>query len=256
MTDSSLVYLVTGANRGIGRSVVGDLLTRPATTVIAAVRNVNDETATSLTSLPTAEESKLYVVGLDEKQPTISAATLPQRLSDLGITHIDIVIANGGASAAFRTVLEARADELVSDYEANVVAPMRLFQACWPFLQKSDAQDPRRKKFVYVSSTTGSIGVQLTMQHFPSTGYGTSKAAGNWLAAAIACEHKQDGLKTGIYHPGFVNTGLGQQCGEVLGMEPPTTTSEAAAAMLKHVDELNDDNAATFAHFRGTILPW
>lgn len=93
---------------------------------------------------------------------------------------------------------------MVSDYEANVVSPMRLFQACWPFLQKSDAQDPKRKKFVYVSSTSGSIGVQLTMQHFPATGYGTSKAAGNWLAAAILMEHKEDGLKTGIFHPGYV----------------------------------------------------
>lgn len=226
MAESGLVYLLTGSNRGrsndhklplslycqdianthrstgIGRAALGDLLLRPSTTVVAAVRDIEHESATTLSSLPLAEGSKLHMVALNEKEASINADTLPERLRALGITHIDIVVANGGGSVAFRPVLEARADELASDFETNVLAPMRLFQACWSFLAKSDGTDTRRKKFIYVSSSTGSIGVQMMMEHFPSTGYGTSKAAGNWLAASISLEHKKDGLKVGIFHPG------------------------------------------------------
>lgn len=63
------VYLVTGGNRGIGLGLVKALLARPATTVIATVRNAT--TASSLKAEPaleaTAEGSKLLIIILDAK---------------------------------------------------------------------------------------------------------------------------------------------------------------------------------------------
>jgi norsolorinic acid ketoreductase len=257
MGEADVVYLVTGANRGIGRHLVGELLARDSVTLVAAVRNVDDETATSLLLLPVAESSKLHVLALNEKEPSIDSKTLPDRLQEIDITRLDVVVSNAGGSVAFRSVVDARAAELLSDYETNVLAPLGLFQACWPLLKKSDGSDARRKKFVYVSSTVGSIGVQM-MEHFPSTGYGTSKAAGNWLAVAIALEHKRDGLKTGIFHPGFVATGLGKQAAVVMGMEeePPMAATDSGAALLKHIDALNMERSGTFDSCHGEILPW
>lgn len=165
----------------------------------------------SLPSLAVADGSKLLILALNGREPPIGSGSLAERLHNQGIDHLDVVVSNAGGSLAFRPVLEAKPDELLDDYETNVLAPLGLFQACWPLLKKSDGSDPRRKKFIYVSSTTGSIGVQM-MEHFPSTGYGASKAAGNWLAVAIALEHKQDGLKTGIFHPGYVVSRLRQMC--------------------------------------------
>lgn len=95
----------------------------------------------------------------------------------LDLDHLDVDVSNIGGISAFRPVLNAPADELLGDYKANVLALLGLLQACRPWLKKDDGPDPRRKKFLLVSSTTGSIGIQA-MQHFSSTGYRTSKAAG------------------------------------------------------------------------------
>ena len=181
--------------------MVAELLMRPSTTVIGTVRDPIHETAVSLSGLPVAHGSQLFVIPLDDEIKERDYSTLNGRLQDLNIDHIDVVIGNAASSVAFRSILESDATSLKADFEANAVTVLKLFQVCWPRLAKSDVQDARRKKFILISSSVGSIG-GLDEESFPITSYGMSKAAANWLAKKISVEFKEESLAVGIIHPG------------------------------------------------------
>jgi NAD(P)-dependent dehydrogenase (short-subunit alcohol dehydrogenase family) len=55
-------------------------------------------------------------------------------------------------------------------------------------------------KFVYVSSTLGSIGI-LDQESMPGVAYGMSKAAGNWFVKKVSVELKGQ-VVAGVLHPG------------------------------------------------------
>jgi norsolorinic acid ketoreductase len=180
---------------------VAELLTRPSTTVIATVRDPQSDTAVSLPNLPQADGSKLFVVPLDDDNKMRDYSTLSQSLHDNGLDYVDVIIANAGNSGGFKSILETKPENLMADFNVNAVGVLKLFQTCWPCLAKSDAGDIKRKKFVLITSSVGSIA-GLEEEGFPSTSYGMSKAAANWLAKKISMEFKTEGLKVGIIHPG------------------------------------------------------
>jgi norsolorinic acid ketoreductase len=68
------VCLISGANRGIGRGLVEALLSRPNTTIIAAVRNPNVAASQSLNSIAPGASSHLIIVKVDSKNPDDSGA--------------------------------------------------------------------------------------------------------------------------------------------------------------------------------------
>jgi len=91
MSSSNTVYLITGANRGLGLGMVTALLKRPNTTVIAGVRDVTSSSSQALLSLHTAEASKLVLAHIDSNDHR-SAELAIKDLKD--IDKIDTVIAN------------------------------------------------------------------------------------------------------------------------------------------------------------------
>ncbi|KAJ6439316.1 NAD(P)-binding Rossmann-fold containing protein [Purpureocillium lavendulum] len=257
----------TNANeaKGIGKQLTADLLLRPATTVIATVRKLTDATSQSLLSLPAADSSNLVVLPLDEADPSIESGSLASRLaaaSEQGqhshsISHIDVVIANAGASAGYDSVLDTNPDAARSCFEVNAIGPLKLFQACWPLLSKSARHDVQRRKFILVTSSVGSIAA-LEMESFPAAAYGMSKVAANWLAKKISIEFQDEGLKVGIIHPGWVKTGMGQSLADAVGVkEPPMSVGDSAKQVLDQIDKLSlDTTHGKFISFNGQVLPW
>lgn len=190
--------------------MVTDLLLRPATTVVATVRDVSHPTAQSLSSLTISpDNSKLIIFPLDVEATDINYTSLQTRLAnEHGISRLDIVIANAGASPEFKSILDTSVDAARYCFEVNGAGPLQLFQACWPLLENninlnSNGEKKKRTKFVHISSTVGSVGC-LDEEHYPSTAYGMSKAASNWLAKKIGVEFGDKGLEVGIIHPGYV----------------------------------------------------
>jgi NAD(P)-dependent dehydrogenase (short-subunit alcohol dehydrogenase family) len=144
---------------------------------------------------------------LDDADPAISSASLPARLAaEHDITHLDVVIANAGTSSAFEGVLSSAGgtgtdpgEAMLRDFEVNAVGPARLFNAVWPLLD-SHREEGKEKKFVFISSSLGSIGA-LEQENLPGVSYGMSKAAANWWAKKVSVELKGR-LLVGIIHPG------------------------------------------------------
>ena len=91
MSSSNTVYLITGANRGLGLGMVTALLKRPNTIIIAGVRDVTSSSSQALLSLNAAEASKVVLAHIDSNDQR-SAELAVKGLED--IDKIDIVIAN------------------------------------------------------------------------------------------------------------------------------------------------------------------
>lgn len=69
------------------------------------------------------------------------------------------------------------------------MGPIRLFKAAVRFLraEKKGEDEGKDRKFVVISSTVGSIGLQGDM-NFPLAAYGISKAGVNWWAKKVSVE--------------------------------------------------------------------
>lgn len=193
MANPNTIYLITGANRGIGRGLTSAFLARPNTTVIAAVRDPSHPTSQSFHSLPTGPSSKLITVKLDSASPT-DPQTAVTHLQDQGITHLDVVIANAGISKDFSRVHEVPIHSLKEHIDVNALGPVYLFQAVYPLLQKSN-----RPIFVGVGSPLGSIG-GMEMRPYPSAAYGPSKAMLHWIVRKIHFEN--EGFVSFVLDPG------------------------------------------------------
>ena len=193
MANPNTIYLITGANRGIGRGLTSAFLARPNTTVIAAVRDPSHPTSQSLHSLPTGPSSNLITVKLDSASPA-DPQTAVTHLQDQGITHLDVVIANAGISKDFSRVHEVPIHSLKEHIDVNALGPVYLFQTVYPLLQKSN-----RPIFVGVGSPLGSIG-GMEMRPYPSAAYGPSKAMLHWIVRKIHFEN--EGFVSFVLDPG------------------------------------------------------
>ncbi|CAG7953614.1 unnamed protein product [Penicillium olsonii] len=252
--SSNKVFVITGANRGIGLGLTQKLLQRPNTTIIASVRN--SEAATSLRaetqSTTVGENSNLHIIELD-----FSSAIAPEKIrqifdeSTIEVTHVDVLICNAAVVVPLTPALFITAEDLRTSFEVNAIAPLLLFQALWQYLQKSSAP-----QYVAVSSSVGSIAAQ---EPFPGGSYGASKAALNWLTKAIHMQHESDGLIAYSLHPGWVQTRAGHYSAKQWDYpgDPPMTVEESVTGSLQVIDNATRETTSgkLFA-YNGQVVPW
>ncbi|KAM7198844.1 hypothetical protein V8F33_004858 [Rhypophila sp. PSN 637] len=262
------VYLVTGANRGIGAGIVTALLKRPNSTVIATARDLSKFSSSPVNSLPDgaiASGSKVIPFLLDEARPEISSSTLGARLeAEQGITSLNVVIANAGSSSGFYDVLNTDAEGVTYDLNVNAVGVVKLFKAVWPLLDAPTSEGTKKeKKFVVISSSMGSMGclmaeAEATGQMAPGVAYGMSKAAVNFFCVRVAGEFKGRGLLVGVLHPGWVKTDMGQSFADAAGYsgEIPTDVPSSAKGILERIDALTPEISGHFFSYDGKPLPW
>ncbi|KIW15504.1 hypothetical protein PV08_05550 [Exophiala spinifera] len=190
-------YLITGANRGLGRGFVSTYLSRPNSVVIAAVRNPSEECVKDLQSLPKAPSSSLIVVKIDSSSETDAAAAVKQIQDEHKIASLDVVIANAGTSGSIARVEALTPSDLVETFKINAVGPVLLFSAVAPLLKQSQS----KPRFVTITSCLGTIG-NMEEYPFPASSYGMSKAALNFATKKIHQENEH--LIAFPMHPGWV----------------------------------------------------
>lgn len=244
------VYVVTGANRGLGLGFVKSLLTRPGTTVIATVRNeiAASTLITEIESTPKGLGSNSIIIQLDLSR--ISSCKEVREAFGSDIDHVDVLINNAGGAPPMVPASEIRAEDLRASFEVNTIAPLMVFQALWPLLQKSSSP-----KLVMITSSVGSIS---EMEPAPGGAYGPSKAAQNWLTKALHLENQGSGLIAIALHPGWVQTRAGQFVADQWGFSagPPDTVQSSVEGMLKIIDGASEETSGKFITQKGEILGW
>ncbi|KAH6655815.1 aflatoxin biosynthesis ketoreductase nor-1 [Truncatella angustata] len=246
-------YLITGANRGIGKGFVQRILQKDSTTVVAAVRDPLHPTSKALADLPKGAGTKLIIVKLDSAVEEDAIRAVAQ-LRDQGITFLDIVIANAGIGQDGTSVRNTSVANTLKHFNTNVFGPLTLFQATADLLKASKTGTP---KFIAISSFIGSIGSQELYVKFTgaSSPYGASKAALNWFIRLISFE--EPWLTSFVFHPGLVETDLAAGSGMDLKTLGAISVETSVSNMVKTTFDIKPEElTGSFRNHDGTIIPW
>jgi len=247
---STTNYLVTGGNRGIGLGLVSTLLKRPHTIVVATVRNITQEITETLNALPSGQGSRVIIAKLDSFNDSDAKQVVEKLQKEDNIDRLDVVIANSAISKYYGPALSTPISEVREHFEVNAVAPLLLFQAVWPLLERSNAP-----KFVVISTGVASIS-QMGEWPIAATAYGGSKVMLNYFVRKIHCENEK--LVAFPINPGWVQTDMGNMGARSAGMkEAPTTVEESVSGLLDKIDNATrEKTSGTFQSFDGYEWKW
>jgi len=243
------VYLVSGANRGIGLGLVTALAARSDVIVFAGARNPNS--AEDLKALEAKYHGKVHTVKLTSANRTDNDAAIAEIKRVAG--KLDVIIANAGIAKFWGTILNTPEDEMREHYEVNVIGPTVLFQSAWPLLKASP-----QPKFAIISSIAGSIAAGAII---PAgfLAYGASKAGANFLTMKLHSEHPE--LVSIPIHPGPVETDMGTYAHDndpvIREAMDLITVEQSVTGVLKVLDEAkHEEGGPKMIGWDGAVFPW
>ncbi|GME24975.1 putative toxin biosynthesis protein [Neofusicoccum parvum] len=247
MAQKPSTYLITGASRGIGFGLVDTLAKRPGTVIFAAIRDIAKRDAVEKINNNAAKGSKVVAVQIRAGNVEDHEA-LPAALSQSGVDHLDVVVANAGISNYYGPAATTPLDQFRDHFEVNTIGLIALFQAVWPFLGRSEAP-----KFIYVSTAVASMGRPFPL---PSSAYGSSKAAGNFIISKIHQENPE--LITFAINPGWVQTDMGNLGARSAGLDAaPETLEGSVSGILNRIDEAtHEKDGGKFKDYKEDDVPW
>ena len=184
------IALVTGASRGIGRSIAGTLA-RHGATVVAAARG---EHAQPVVDELVADGRRAEAVALDvTDQLAIDAA-----LADIVARHgrIDIVVSNAGITRD-QLLLRMKRDDWDAVIQTNLTASFLLCQAALKPMLKQ-----RAGRVIAVSSVVGQMG------NAGQANYAASKAGLIGFCKSVAREVGSRGITVNVVAPGLIETDM------------------------------------------------
>lgn len=201
------VYLVTGANRGIGRGLSDIILSRPNTTLVALVRDPNHPTSQSLAGNASgAANTRVIILPYDATSETSALDAVETLRSTHKMTAIDTVIANAGQIMASGPTATLSIADFNAHIATNCTGPLLLFQATLALLQAASTSANSKPKFIAISSAIGSTTLIPKHLHVSTPAYGAAKAAMNHLMHRIAYQHPE--IEVQVLTPGPVKTDL------------------------------------------------
>lgn len=184
------VALVTGANRGIGKTIVESLINHGAKKVYLAVRDIN-----STKDLEEKFGDKVFTVQADVSD-TASIQALAQQATD-----VDIVVNNAGVGTPQSTLGEDVEKDFAFQLEVNAFGLLRVANA---FAKTLEAN---KGALVQMNSIA-------SVKNFPHLStYSASKAASYSLTQALRTELGAKGVTVLSVHPGPVATAMGAAAG-------------------------------------------
>ncbi|EGA65770.1 SDR family oxidoreductase [Vibrio brasiliensis] len=222
--------LITGANRGIGLSLVQHYLNQ-GWQVHATYRS----TSQSQSLLDIANE-QLFCYQLDiTDYPKVNA------LADQ-LPTIDLLINNAGYYGPKGYGFgNTDVDEWRKVFEINTIAPLKLVEALYPNLQQG-----RLKKIACLSSKVGSMTENTSGGGYI---YRSSKAALNSVVKSLSNDLSGQGYTVLALHPGWVQTEMG-------GPNALIDTNESAAGLVKVIESSSLEMGGSFIDYQGNSIPW
>nr|7XWL_A Chain A, Short-chain dehydrogenase/reductase [Meyerozyma guilliermondii]7XWL_B Chain B, Short-chain dehydrogenase/reductase [Meyerozyma guilliermondii]7XWL_C Chain C, Short-chain dehydrogenase/reductase [Meyerozyma guilliermondii]7XWL_D Chain D, Short-chain dehydrogenase/reductase [Meyerozyma guilliermondii] len=246
-------YFISGANRGIGFSVVQRLAAKSGVKVIATARD--PASATALNELA-KENPQVKVVQLDisDEESIKKIAKNVSQYTD----SIDVFVSNAAIAKSFGPLLNTPREQWIEHFFTNVLGPIRLFQELYPLIKKGT-----QKKVFFISSNAGSLNLDFGLDF---SAFGQSKAALNYSTKELARQLKPENFIVAAVHPGFVTTDMGKggeraftavdevSAKKFFTPETKITPEESAAALCKLFESLN--TTGKYLSYDGTELPW
>jgi NAD(P)-dependent dehydrogenase (short-subunit alcohol dehydrogenase family) len=203
------VALVTGANRGLGRALVEELLARGARHVYATSRDGASH-----------PDPRVTAVRLDITDPAqVRAAATVAR-------DVELLVNNAGALNA-GSILQCEPAQLQRDLDVNVHGMLAVTRALLPALEAApEAAIVNILSFVSLASLP------------PVGGYAASKAAAWSVTQALRAELRGRGIRVHGAFPGLIDTDM------VRAFELPKTPADVVArAVLDGVAADQEDIA-------------
>ena len=206
------VALVTGANRGIGKSIVESFIKHGAKKVYLAVRDLD-----STKELEDKYGNKVATVKADLSN-TESIEHLAQQTTD-----VEIVVNNAGIGNPQVTIGKEVEKELQKQLDVNVFGFLRVANTFAKTLEKN------KGALVQMNSVA-------SLKNFPHLSiYSASKAASYSLTQGLRADFKDKGVNILSVHPGPIDTEMAAEAG-FDNPSSPETVSEGILAALKSGD--------------------
>lgn len=212
--DTQKVWLVTGASKGLGLSLVKRLLNEgyKVAATSRTVESLEKEVGTSANFLP------LEVDVTDEKSVGNAIA---KTLDSFGT--IDVVVNNAGYGQ-LGTLEELSDKEARQNFDANVFGLLNVMRTVIPHLRSK-----KSGHIINISSIAGFLGA------FPGWGiYNATKFAVAGLTEAFSAETASLGIKATIVYPGYFKTNFLLQGSLRLAEKPIAEYKEARDLEVLH----------------------
>ncbi|WHI49482.1 SDR family oxidoreductase [Microbulbifer sp. MLAF003] len=206
------VALVTGANRGIGKSIVETFIEEGAKKVYLAVRSPGT----------TAEFTRRYGAKVVPVQLDVTDGNGIKALAK-EIQDLDILVNNAGVLAPTEPLGEQVEESLQHELNVNLFGLVRIAKAFAPQLEKN------RGALVQLNSV-----VSLRAFTQVST-YSASKAASYAITQALRETLGERGIQVLSVHPGPIETDMAKQAGLEEG-EAPSTVAKGIVESLANGD--------------------
>jgi len=255
--DEDAVFVVTGANRGIGLEMVKALACRTKGRIVACCRKPA-EFSLDDSLFPS---SRVSVMELDlERQETIDS--LKGRIEEeLGSDRVDGLFNVAGilgdgktTPGPERSLAMLNRNWIDKTMAINVVGPVMLVQALAPMMKRSrkDTGTPR-SIVVNVSARVGSISDNVLGGWYS---YRFSKSALNQATRTMAHELKRQGTYAIAVHPGTTETDLSRPFHRNVkkgSLFPPEFTVKQ---ILDIVDSMNGTHTGGLYDWSGKAIPF
>jgi NAD(P)-dependent dehydrogenase (short-subunit alcohol dehydrogenase family) len=215
MNVNGSTALVTGANRGLGRAIVDELLRRGATKVYAGARD--PQTVTH-------QDPRVVPVRLDvtDHDSVYAAAALA--------TDVSLLVNNAGISDGTSVFSPDGVTSLRRQLETNTLGPLEMTRAFAPVLEANGGG-----ALVNVLSV-------LSWVTFPTTsGYSASKAAAWSITNASRGELRAQGTQVVGVHVGYLDTDMAAHV-DAPKTDPADLARQVADALEAGEDEVLGDD--------------
>ncbi len=227
------VWLITGANRGIGLGLASLVLKR-GDHVIACMRA--PEKADALAAQKDIHGDRLTLLHLDvtDKDSVAAAAKAVTQPIDVLVNNAGIYGPREG-QGALDMDFEAFAEVL----SVNTLGPLRVSQAFLPQVTSA------KGKIITITSRMGSLAGDSS----GAVAYRASKAAVNKVMLGFADAVRSRGVPVLLVHPGWVQTDMGGKGADI-------TTAQSVAGIVELADRLDMSLSAQFRNYDGSPIAW
>ncbi len=202
-------FVITGASRGIGRSLAERALQEENAVVVVA------RDGSALEELARRDDllGRAIPLAADLRE---EVSVLAGRIAD-ELDRVDVLVNNAG-TLIMRPFAELTADDLQHSLAVNLYAPALLTRALLPLLRRSER--------AHVVNITSMAGIQGATKFGGMAAYAASKGALNILTEVMAVELEEFGIRVNALAPGATDTDMLREA--FPGVQAPVSASAMA----------------------------